>query len=307
MYLWNWLDWISRADILLLAAMLAYIAFVVWRGSSVYRRGVREPAADLRALVVDLKQGVRTLQSIATAAPYLGLAGTCFGILESFRGIGMQKAAAMAMAVPYIAASLLTTAWGLIVAFSAASSSSYLLWSANKLDLEMTASQAVARRSSGKFRYSSKYPLRPKFSKMPALALLAAPGLGVALAAFMIFPSFHGPQGLEVRLSQTRFSATGGRPLRPLRIRVLDLGPYTDPGIFLNSKRIPWDDLDDSVGSFLKSSPSPIVNVEAEAAVRWADVALVIDSINSHSGIVTELGVATGSSSPTRANRQINK
>src|SRR5258706_7272954 len=81
LYLWDHLDWISRLDVFVLAAMLAYIAVVFSRDSYSCREACRESGAHVRALIVDLNRRVRILRSIVTAAPYLGLAGTCFGIL----------------------------------------------------------------------------------------------------------------------------------------------------------------------------------------------------------------------------------
>src|SRR5260370_18511716 len=126
LYLWDRLDWISRLDVFVLAATLAYVAVVFSRDSYYCRQACREPGTHVRALIVDLNRRVRILQSIAAAAPYLGLAGTCFGILDSFRGVGMQRDAAIAMFTTNLVASLLTTACALPVALAKAASSNYL-------------------------------------------------------------------------------------------------------------------------------------------------------------------------------------
>lgn len=73
LYLWDRLDWILRIDILVLAAMLAYVAVVVGRDSYRYREPFRNRGAQVRALIVDLNRSVRILRSISTTAPYLGL------------------------------------------------------------------------------------------------------------------------------------------------------------------------------------------------------------------------------------------
>jgi len=138
--------------------------------------------------------GTQDLRSVASTAPYLGLAGTCFGILESFRGVGMQRAAALAMITTYIAASLVTTASGVLVALSAVVSYRYLFWLVDELEL---------RSSSGPL-ISSRFPLRGRFSGLPAFALIAAPSLAIAIVAFMTFPVFRYPQGLEVHLLRSR-------------------------------------------------------------------------------------------------------
>ncbi len=70
-------------------------------------------------LVADLGLGLGTLRTIASSAPFIGLAGTCFGILNAFQGIGMEKSSAIAMIASYIAEALLMTAVGLFVAVPA--------------------------------------------------------------------------------------------------------------------------------------------------------------------------------------------
>jgi biopolymer transport protein ExbB/TolQ len=64
----------------------------------------------------ELRKGLSGLGSIATTAPLVGLFGTTIGILDSFRGIDMQKSAALAMIAGNLAASLATTALGMLVA-----------------------------------------------------------------------------------------------------------------------------------------------------------------------------------------------
>jgi hypothetical protein len=131
------------------------------------------------------------------ATPYLGLAGTCFGILDSFKGVGMQRDAAIAMLTTYIAASFLTTVAGLLVALAAAGLSNYLLWLRDKLELKADPHwRSLAGNSAAGSRIFPKYPLKRQLSKLPAFALIAAPGLAGVLAAFMSFSSFPPPSGL---------------------------------------------------------------------------------------------------------------
>jgi hypothetical protein len=284
-YLWHRLDWILRLDVLVLAVMLAYVA-IVFSSDSYYHREARlESGVHLPAPIVDLNRRARILQSIATAAPYLGLAGTCFGILESFRGSAMQKGAWMAMVATYIAASLLPTACGLLVALAAAGSSNYLLCLRDKLELKVDPrGRSPAKNSATGLRLFPKYLLRRPFSKIPAFALLATPGLAMALAAFMSFSSFRVPLGLEIRLLKTGEPETIDILLvQPVVIGISDRGAAVEPEIRLNSKKTTWDGLDDSVLSSLKNLPKPMVYVEADGTVRWADVAIVVDSVKSHS------------------------
>jgi biopolymer transport protein ExbB/TolQ len=63
-----------------------------------------------------LRRGLNILGTIATTAPLIGLFGTVIGILNSFHGMGMNKATALAMIAFNIAEALLCTALGMLVA-----------------------------------------------------------------------------------------------------------------------------------------------------------------------------------------------
>ena len=82
--------------------------------------------------------GVGTLKSIASTAALLGQAGTCFGIMSAFGAIGMQKATALAMMASRIAAALVTTASGLLVAVPAVWSYNYLRACIDVLESDMS-------------------------------------------------------------------------------------------------------------------------------------------------------------------------
>jgi biopolymer transport protein ExbB/TolQ len=72
-----------------------------------------------RMLVAHLSWGLGTLRTIAGTAPFVGLLGTVYGILDGFRGIGMSKAAGLGMVASNLAQALITTALGLVVAVPA--------------------------------------------------------------------------------------------------------------------------------------------------------------------------------------------
>ncbi len=68
----------------------------------------------------DLEQGLSWLSSIASVSPYIGLLGTVWGIMHSFRSLGGVEQATLAMVAPGIAEALIATAMGLLVAIPAA-------------------------------------------------------------------------------------------------------------------------------------------------------------------------------------------
>ena len=96
-------------------------------GEMIGRDGDRDPATRVelvaRALerstvltMSDLKQGLGTLATIGSTAPFIGLFGTVVGIMLSFETIGQMGSANLAVVGPGIAEALVATAAGLAAA-----------------------------------------------------------------------------------------------------------------------------------------------------------------------------------------------
>ncbi len=66
-----------------------------------------------------LEQGLATLATIGSTSPYVGLFGTVWGIMNSFRALGNVNQATLAMVAPGIAEALIATAMGLFAAIPA--------------------------------------------------------------------------------------------------------------------------------------------------------------------------------------------
>jgi biopolymer transport protein TolQ len=66
-----------------------------------------------------LEQSLATLATIGSTSPYVGLFGTVWGIMNSFRALGNVHAATLAMVAPGIAEALVATAMGLFAAIPA--------------------------------------------------------------------------------------------------------------------------------------------------------------------------------------------
>jgi biopolymer transport protein TolQ len=66
-----------------------------------------------------LEQSLATLATIGSTSPYVGLFGTVWGILNSFRALGNVQSATLAMVAPGIAEALIATAMGLFAAIPA--------------------------------------------------------------------------------------------------------------------------------------------------------------------------------------------
>lgn len=66
-----------------------------------------------------LEKAVSFLATTGNTAPFIGLFGTVWGIMESFRGIGLKGSASLAVVAPGISEALIATAAGLAAAIPA--------------------------------------------------------------------------------------------------------------------------------------------------------------------------------------------
>ena len=69
--------------------------------------------------VTKLEKNMIFLASLGSAAPFVGLFGTVWGIMNSFQAIGITKNTSLAVVAPGIAEALFATALGLIAAIPA--------------------------------------------------------------------------------------------------------------------------------------------------------------------------------------------
>jgi biopolymer transport protein TolQ len=74
--------------------------------------------ASSEALTI-LEERLTWLATIATNAPYIGLFGTVWGIVDAFHGLGTAGAATLRAVAPGISEALITTAAGILVAIPA--------------------------------------------------------------------------------------------------------------------------------------------------------------------------------------------
>jgi biopolymer transport protein TolQ len=80
------------------------------------RRDIR--VAQLREMDL-LEHNLATLATVGSTSPYVGLFGTVWGIMNSFRALGNVQSATLAMVAPGIAEALVATAMGLFAAIPA--------------------------------------------------------------------------------------------------------------------------------------------------------------------------------------------
>ncbi len=69
--------------------------------------------------VEKLEQNLAFLATVGSTSPYVGLFGTVWGIMNSFRALGNVQSATLAMVAPGIAEALIATAMGLFAAIPA--------------------------------------------------------------------------------------------------------------------------------------------------------------------------------------------
>ena len=69
--------------------------------------------------VEKLESSLLVLATVASAGPFIGLFGTVWGIMTSFKGIGETGSASLAVVAPGIAEALIATAIGLVAAIPA--------------------------------------------------------------------------------------------------------------------------------------------------------------------------------------------
>ncbi|MBI5570869.1 MAG: protein TolQ [Desulfomonile tiedjei] len=84
-----------------------------------------------------LERGVHFLATTGSSAPFIGLFGTVWGIMESFRQIGAMKSVSLAVVAPGIAEALIATAAGLAAAIPAVIFYNYFLGRINSISAEM--------------------------------------------------------------------------------------------------------------------------------------------------------------------------
>ncbi|MHB8885517.1 MAG: tonB-system energizer ExbB [Methylovirgula sp.] len=106
------------------AQMVAAAAGELARSNDLSAEGIKERAAALIARIEaragrQMNRGTGALATIGATAPFIGLFGTVWGIMNSFIGISKTNTTNLAVVAPGIAEALLATAIGLVAAIPA--------------------------------------------------------------------------------------------------------------------------------------------------------------------------------------------
>ena len=84
-----------------------------------------------------LESGLILLAIAVSGAPFLGLLGTVWGVMQTFGGIAQQGSATMAAMAPGVAAALITTVAGLLVAIPSMFGYNWLVHNLRTLTVEL--------------------------------------------------------------------------------------------------------------------------------------------------------------------------
>ena len=280
--IWDSSDLVERGVFLGLALMLAYTVFFVIRFSRRYYLARREfqnlKSVDLpnfsRAnsiLLANLSPGLGTLRGIASAAPFLGLTGTCYAILAgAFVGFGMEKQAAIRALIIGTAASLRMAAAGIVVAIPAAFSYSMIRARVETLRGRLLPHRKLTANNLGSFQFAQTLPLTRRFVSSPPYALIAAPALACVVMMYMAFKPYTTPVGLAVALPSTRCNESA--PDRLIVLRVTNSGE-----LFLNMEPLRWEECSNRLATIYRSRANRELLLYAEDGVSFQTAANAID------------------------------
>jgi biopolymer transport protein ExbB/TolQ len=84
-----------------------------------------------------MARGLCGLATVAATAPFVGMIGTCWGIVNSFQGCGGNRSTCMAAVAALLSESIMPAALGLAVAITASWAYKYLSGRMAGFDAEM--------------------------------------------------------------------------------------------------------------------------------------------------------------------------
>jgi biopolymer transport protein ExbD len=262
------MNWLVRADVILLGLFLAYtVAAVVHisRRTHTARCDGDMDRARRANLAAELNIQAGNLKSIATTAPYVGTVGTCLGIMGAFPAIAMEKHAALALIMSRLAAALVPAAAGIIVVVPATCACEYA-----RRRLDLLANELPDRK-----------PLLTRWFTLPPFALMGAYALVILVQAYMPLAPGHSPKGFDVGIAPARCGSD-------LANKLLVLHLSNDGRVFLNQEE---------QGSTLQSRLSAIYSMRADRTlylfadegVPFQTVADTIDTVENTSETGTSL------------------
>jgi biopolymer transport protein ExbD len=276
------MNWIVLLDVIVLALMLVCVVVVVTR--IFYRYHSARPAGDTDGasrgkLSAILSIELGGLKAIASTAPYLGLAGTCVGLMSQSGFTGeMDEHTLQAMMAARMAATLTTTAAGILVAVPAICAYNYLCTRRDSLENEVP---NQPDRISGYRQGTRRLALTKRFSLLPAFGLIAAPGLAVLVAVYTPYFAPREATGLELKLAPSCCENCANDRITLLHI--------TDAGkLLLNEEQEDWNGLAGRLSEIYSVREQRTLDLVADDGVPFQTVADALD-------IVENIPATTGS------------
>jgi len=287
--IWRSWDYVQRGMFIVLALMLAYTVFVVIRFSYRYyllRRASPDfnpdPAKFRRSVstfLSDLIPAVSMLRGIATTAPFLGLAGTSYGILAGLSfGYSGSRSRFLAILCNRIAGALVWAAAGILVAIPGALFHPLLRTRIEALSL-LRSRRSGNGKNRGSVPFAQALPLKKQLSAPPAYALLAVPTLACILLIFTPFHPYRVPLGLSVALPSTRCDYDRHAPDRIVVLRVANTGE-----VFINMEPEDWKNLRHLLDKIYRARENRELYLLAEDELPFQTVANAIDIVKNSPG-----------------------
>ena len=288
-YCWHSWDWVGRAIFIGLALMAGYTLFVFVRFARRYYlicRELRVVGAETnpeilrsrRLLVADLGRGLGTVRAIASAAPFLALAGTAYQMALAFMWIAVARSSGLAAVAGGIGSAVVSAGAGILVAIPAVWVHNFIRRRIELLATRLDRALDVSGRRRPDHRAQS-LPLRKRFSGLPPFAPIAVTILTGVVPFFLTIPRPYYAKGLRVAVPANCCDYGLCRSDVPNPILVLRV---TNNGqVFLNAQREEWEEVPAIVSKIYGSGKPPEIYVQAEDGVPFQTVADAIDIARS--------------------------
>jgi hypothetical protein len=271
-YLWRSTFLMERFAIVGLALMLTYVivasVFVSHCLPAAYAKpsdfANRRLQRKRKPLLANLSISIGLLKSISLTAPYLGVAGTCLGLLDTLSvGYSGTRSSVFAALASGEDAALLSTAVGLVVAVPAIASHNYLRARLETLQQEIPQDFISQRRSH--YQVAQRLPLSPRFSR-----IAIAPALAIFILVFAGSWSFGPPTGLTVHFAPGRCEFDG-------RDRQIVLHLTEGDKLLINTEQVDRGSLEFRLSMIYRLRAHRILYLLADDGVRYQNVADAID------------------------------
>jgi biopolymer transport protein ExbD len=268
---------IVRLDVIVLAIMLAGVVVVIIRFSFRFywaRRRKEIATTSRRKLAAALSIELASLRAIGSGAPYVGLAGTCVGIMcgLGFGGIGMAKSAALALIAARIALALVTTTAGILVAIPVTCTYNYIC---TRKDLLESEAPDVPPAQISRDRLSTRrFGLTKRLSQLPAFALMAARVLAALVAVDTPYFAPREPIGLELKLAPSCPENYANDQVTVLQITVAGK-------LIFNAEQEDWNGLAGRVSEIYRVRTQRTLDLVADDGVPFQTVVDALDIVEN--------------------------